>query len=128
MLTQFRSYQLAVKCYRDCRSIKIPTHLKSQLERAASGIALCLAEGYSRKSFQDKNRFYQMSLDSVRECQSIFHLVFINSHGAALDFCCPSSLRFGLQHLETTARNGDELTNTPNPLAGAILKISEEFQ
>ncbi len=79
MLTQFRSYQLAVKFYRDCRSIKIPTHLKSQLERAASGIALCLAEGYGRKSFQDKNRFYQMSLGSVRECQAIFHLADVKS-------------------------------------------------
>ena len=74
MLTKFRTYVLAVDFYKLARQLKLPTHLKSQLERAASSVALCLAEGYGRQSFQDKNRFYRMALGSLRESQAVLTL------------------------------------------------------
>lgn len=74
MLSQFRSYQLAVCFYKEVNRLRIPTHLKNQLLRAASGTALCLAEGYGRATFSDKTRFYQMALGSLRESQAVLTL------------------------------------------------------
>ena len=74
MLSQFRSYQLALEFYKLVNRLRIPSHLKNQLLRASSGIALCLAEGYGRASFSDKTRFYQMALGSLRESQAVLAL------------------------------------------------------
>lgn len=79
MLANFRSYQLAVKFYREVNVLKLPPHLKSQLLRAASSIALCLAEGYGRKTFPDKTRFYTMALGSLRESQAVLQLGDVKS-------------------------------------------------
>ena len=74
MLASFRSYQLALRFYREVSTLRLPSHLKSQLLRAASSIALCLAEGYGRKTFPDKTRFYTMALGSLRESQAVLQL------------------------------------------------------
>ena len=44
MLASFRSYQLALRFYREVSTLRLPSHLKSQLLRAASSVALCLAD------------------------------------------------------------------------------------
>ena len=74
MLQNFRTHQLAVQFYQTTRTKKLPTGLQQQLGRAASSIALNLAEGYGRRAPRDRVRFYQIALGSIRECQSILML------------------------------------------------------
>jgi len=50
-------------------------HLKDQLHRAASSVALNLAEGTGRSSAREQKRFFDIAMGSLRECQ------------AALDLC-----------------------------------------
>ena len=47
---------------------------KEQFDRAASSIALNLAEGSGKYSTKDKKRFYTIAFGSLRECQSILLL------------------------------------------------------
>ena len=69
-----RSYQLAVKFYAIVRAKKLPCPLSNQLRRAASSIALNLAEGTGRRGAADRVRFFDIALGSVRECQAIAEL------------------------------------------------------
>jgi four helix bundle protein len=50
-------------------------HLKTQLARAAAGIALNLQEGAGRVSFVDRRRFYRMAYGSFREARAVLDLV-----------------------------------------------------
>ena len=79
MLAQFRSYTLATQFYKEVSRLRMHTHLRNQLLRASSGIALCLAEGYGRQSFSDKTRFYHMALASLRESQAVLTLAEVQS-------------------------------------------------
>ena len=72
-MKNFRSLQLAVAFYKSCQSLKLPYHLKDQLNRAASSICLNLAEG-SSKTLKDKRRFYRIALASLRESQAVLDL------------------------------------------------------
>lgn len=74
MLTQFRTYQLAVEFHRSCHSARMPAYLKTQLLRAASSIALNLAEGSGKPTARDRARFYAIALGSLRECQAALDL------------------------------------------------------
>jgi len=49
----FRTYELAVRFYRETRLCRLPGHLKNQFDRAASSIALNLNEGWGRSSRPD---------------------------------------------------------------------------
>jgi four helix bundle protein len=75
MLHKFKSYQLAVQFYREARGQSAPRHLKDQLLRAASSIALNLSEGSAKRSIADRRRFYEIALGSVRECEAIVELL-----------------------------------------------------
>ena len=70
-MRHLRSFQLAVQFYQQAEGIKLPYHLKDQLLRAASSIALNLSEGTGKQSKKDRGRFFQIALGSVRECQAI---------------------------------------------------------
>ena len=74
MLVHFRTYQHAVTFYRATRQLKLPGHLKDQLERAASSVVLNLAEGTGRPTRPDKRKFYNIALGSLRECQAALDL------------------------------------------------------
>ena len=74
MLSQFRTYQHAVTFYRATRQLKLPGHLKDQLERAAASVVLNLAEGTGRPTRPDKRKFYNIALGSLRECQAVLDL------------------------------------------------------
>jgi four helix bundle protein len=49
-MKNFRTYFLAVNFYKQIKCHKLPKNLGDQLERAASSVALNLAEGYGRDS------------------------------------------------------------------------------
>ena len=74
MLKNFRTYTIAVEFYRHTQGLKLPRHLKDQLDRASSSIVLNLAEGAGRQSFHDQKRFYTISFGSLRESQAILDL------------------------------------------------------
>ena len=75
MLANFRTYHLSVEFYREASRLKCPAHLKSQLLRASSSVALNLSEGSARPSEPDRKRFYSIALGSLRESQTILDLV-----------------------------------------------------
>ncbi len=79
MLHRLRSYQLAVLFYREAVAQSAPRHLRDQLLRAASSVALNLSEGSAKKSQADRRRFYEIALGSVRESEAIVELLEPNS-------------------------------------------------
>lgn len=74
MLKKFRTYQLSIRFYQACLSLRLPKHLKDQLLRASSSITLNLAEGSAKPTKRDQMRFYFIAFGSLRECQSILSL------------------------------------------------------
>ncbi len=77
MLENFRSYQNSIIFYHECEQIKCAKHLRDQLNRAASSIALNLSEGSSQPTSANRRRFYHIALGSTRECQTILDLAKI---------------------------------------------------
>ncbi len=74
MLSNFRSYQLAVTVYRHAVALKLPAHLKDQLVRAASSAALNTAEGAGRTTPKEQARFFDIAYASAREVQAVLDL------------------------------------------------------
>ncbi len=74
MLSNFRTYQLAVQFHRSCQEIRLPGYLKDQLLRASSSIALNLSEGSAKPARKDQLKFYFIALGSLRECQAALDL------------------------------------------------------
>ena len=70
MIQNFRSYDLAVRFHRSCKTVQGPIYLKNQLQRASSSIVLNLAEGSAKPTLKDKRRYYFLALGSLRECQA----------------------------------------------------------
>lgn len=74
MRNNFRTYNLSVEFYRQAYALRLSSHLKEQLSRAASSIVLNLAEGAGRGTRADQGRFFQIAFGSLRECQAILDL------------------------------------------------------
>ncbi len=74
MLSNFKSYQLALSLYKKARGQKLPYFLKDQLERAASSVVLNLAEGSARTSPKERKRFYVIAFASLREIQALIDM------------------------------------------------------
>lgn len=56
--------------YRQARCLSLPSHLKDQLVRAASSVALNLAEARGKNTRKEQLRFFHIALGSVRESQA----------------------------------------------------------
>ena len=54
--------------------VKLPGPLGNQLARAASSIALNIAEGTGRRGVKDRLRFFTIAMGSIRECQAVIDL------------------------------------------------------
>ena len=74
MLSNFRTYHLAVKLYREISLPEFPGHLKNQIFRSSSSVALNLAEGRGRKTHADQKHFFTIAFGSLRETSSILEL------------------------------------------------------
>ena len=74
MRRNFRTYDIAVEFYQITRAVRLPRHLNDQLARAASSVALNLAEGVGRRTQGDKLRFFHIAFGSLRESQAILDL------------------------------------------------------
>ena len=82
-MKNFRTYMLAIEVYSQSQKLVLPSHLKKQFDRAASSVALNLAEGYGRRTDADRKHFFTIAFGSTRECQCICALVGKN----ATDIC-----------------------------------------
>lgn len=74
-MKKFRTLELAIEFNEKVNQLKLDGHLRDQILRAASSIALNLAEGNAKFSVKEKKRFYQMAYASLKECQVIFRLI-----------------------------------------------------
>ena len=74
VMQNFRTLDLAVAFYRQVVGLKLPHHLKDQLLRAASSVALNLAEGRGKSSHRDQLRYFKIAMGSLRESQTALRL------------------------------------------------------
>ena len=84
MLTNFRTFQISVKFYKECNKIKLPRHLKDQLNRSSSSISLnphvsggigvnqLLLNVNTWSILQRK--FFHIAMGSLRESQAVLIL------------------------------------------------------
>ena len=73
-MKNFRTYQLAIRFYREVARLKLPGYLRDQLNRAASSVALNLAEGAGRYGKRDQKKFFSIAMASLRECQAVLDI------------------------------------------------------
>ena len=74
-MQKFKTYQLAIKFYRNSNNLKLRQPLRSQFHRASLSIVLNLAEGSAKPTVKDRKKFYYISLGSLREVQAILDIV-----------------------------------------------------
>jgi len=70
-MQNFKTLNLATEFYTQCKTVRLPSHLKSQLLRASSSVALNLMEGRGRSTVRDQKRFFTIAFGSIRECQAV---------------------------------------------------------
>ena len=69
-----RVNEQAVELYRETKRAALPGYLKLQLLRAASSVALNVAEGYGKPTARDRAKFFAIALGSAREVQAVVDL------------------------------------------------------
>jgi four helix bundle protein len=74
-MKNFRTYQLAKELNLASRSVKLKAPYRDQFQRAVLSIALNLAEGSAKSSNNDRRRFYEIALGSLRETQALIDLL-----------------------------------------------------
>lgn len=80
MLKNFRTFHIAVEFYRAVHRLKLPGHLRAQLDRAASSVVLNLGEGAGRRSPADQRRFFDIAYASVKESQTVLYIAVPPTH------------------------------------------------
>ena len=73
-MNNFKALQLAINLYHQCVALKVETHLRDQLLRASSSVALNLSEGRGRRSHREQLQFFSIAFGSLRETQTILLL------------------------------------------------------
>ncbi len=64
-----RVYEQAIELYRETKRTALPSFLKLQAVRAASSVALNLAEGYGKPTDRDRARFFAIALGRCEKCK-----------------------------------------------------------
>ena len=103
----FRTLDLSEKFYHQTESLKLSGNLRDQLTRAASSIALNLAEGNAKPSIKEKRRYYQTAYASLKECESILRLAKIENEDVIkqADFLGACLYKLTVADLSTTLSN-----------------------
>ena len=78
MLTKFRTLNLSIRFYKEVLKLKMSSHLKDQISRAASSISLNLGEGSGKSTPKDRRKFFTIAYGSLKECQVALMLADIN--------------------------------------------------
>ncbi|GHT76334.1 hypothetical protein FACS1894124_8330 [Spirochaetia bacterium] len=73
-MSKFRTLNLAIEFHKKVEREKVRGHLRDQLLRSSSSIALNLSEGNARPYVKEKRRFYQTAFASLKECQTALQL------------------------------------------------------
>ena len=87
-MTNFRTYNLAVRLYRQCDRIKCKSYLRDQLMRASLSVVLNLSEGSAKFTEKDRKRFYNIAYASCREVKTILGLIDRNAEFQLADQIC----------------------------------------
>lgn len=78
-MKNFKTLELAIKFYRECEKLKMKKHLRDQLLRSSSSVALNLTEGNSKNSIKDRRKYFMIAYASLKESQTALILANINS-------------------------------------------------
>jgi four helix bundle protein len=81
-MKNFKTFNQAVTFYRLIRALDLPGHLRDQLSRAASSIALNLAEGRGKNTRKEQLRYFHIAMGSTREAQAALILADLESSPA----------------------------------------------
>jgi len=73
-MKNFRTHQLAIQFYKDCKNLKLSSIAKDQFDRALLSIPLNLAEGAAKPTERDRKKFYFIAFGSMREVQTLLEL------------------------------------------------------
>lgn len=96
-LQKFRTYELSVQFYRECKEVKLPHAIRDQLMRAASSVSLNLAEGSAKPSRKERLRYYSIAFGSIREIQAIIRLEELNQLHSRADHLAASLYKLARQ-------------------------------
>ena len=75
MVAKFKTYQLSLQLFDRCQKLNLPGYMRNQLNRAALSVSLNLSEGNLRLTKKDKRKYLIQAYVSVREVQTILHIV-----------------------------------------------------
>ena len=75
-MRNFRTYQIALQFYKECKKLRISNrNIRDQFERASLSIVLNIAEGAGRSTTKDRKRFYTIAFGSLRETQCLLQIL-----------------------------------------------------
>ena len=74
-MEKFKTYQLAIQFYHKPNNVDLKGPMKNQFQRALLSIPLNLSEGSAKSSAKERKKFYEISLGSLREVQTILSLI-----------------------------------------------------
>ncbi len=79
-MQNFRTLDLAIELYQACSKLRMPAHLKNQLLRSSSSIALNLSEGRGKPTTKDQLRFFHIAQGSMQETKTALILANHQTH------------------------------------------------
>ena len=74
-MEKFKTYKLAIQFYRKSNNLNLKGPMKNHFQRAVLSVVLNLAEGSAKSSAKERKKFYEISLGSLRETQTILSLI-----------------------------------------------------